>query len=156
MNTSTSKPKPTASLFWRSIGALAIAASIGCASTPGADTFPGATGDIIRECGREDAAALSRLVLDFLGQVANYVLSGARIAWSDIEARAEHEGTVVAQCAFVEIASRFLGTETTIPAPAIADAEAVTKGDDDARRAVEVLRVAAGGGRWRLTSGSIR
>ncbi len=121
------------------------------------DEIPTVAKDIIRECGKEDGAALSRLVLDFLSQVANYVLAGQAIAWTDVEAKAEHEGTVVAQCAFVEVVSRFsgAGTSTTIAKPGIAAATNVAI-ENDARAALEKLRAATGGGHWRLISGDVR
>lgn len=121
------------------------------------DEIPTVARDIIRECGKEDGVALSRLVLDFLGQVANYVLAGQAIAWADVEAKAEHEGTVVAQCAFVEIVSRFSGAiaSATVAGPGITATTSVAS-QDDAKAALEKLRAATGGGHWRLISGDIR
>ncbi len=139
----------------------------GCGSK--LDEIPAVAKDIIRECGKEDGAALSRLVLDFLGQVASYVLAGEKIVWTDVEAKAEHEGTMVAQCAFVEIISRFRGAQTV--AAASKSGSASTSGSpmhtsaassigigstDDSDRAVEKLRAATGGFRWRLISGDVR
>ncbi len=120
------------------------------------DEIPAVAKDIIRECGKEDGVALSRLVLDFLGQVANFVLAGEPIAWTDVEVKAEHEGTVVAQCAFVEIVSRFsgVGASTTITRPGIATTTNIAS-QDDAKAALEKLRAATGGGHWRLIGGDV-
>ncbi len=156
----------------KKIQASLAVALVACLITGGCgaklDEIPQAAKDIIRECGKEDSAALSRLVLDFLGQVASFVLAGDRIAWSDVEAKAEHEGTVVAQCAFVEIVGRFRGAQTVAAASASGSASASSASPmhaniapgvgstDDADRAVEKLRAATGGGRWRLISGDVR
>jgi hypothetical protein len=139
------------------LACLVVSASLGCGCGAKLESLPDTTKEIVRDCGKEDAPALSRLVLDFLGAAALYVLAGEKIDWLGIEAKAEHEGTVVAQCAFVEIVDRFrnaqaVAARATIASETTKAAEAV----DDANKAVEKLRAATGGGRWRLINGDMR
>jgi uncharacterized lipoprotein NlpE involved in copper resistance len=133
---------------------LVVSASLGCGCGAKLESLPDTAKEIVRDCGKEDAPALSRLVLDFLGAVALYVLAGEKIDWLGIEAKAEHEGTVVAQCAFVEVVDRFRNAQAVASRAATAEKAAETV--SDANQAVEKLRAATGGSRWRLISGAVR
>lgn len=128
----------------RAILVALAACSLSCAAVRRA---PEAAKDAAVACAKQDAPAVLALVLELAGDAARYLLAQGSIDWTGLALKAEHEGSAIGQCAFVEFWAT-MNPPTRVPA--VASARLTS---DDSAAALERLRAASGGVTWRTAAG---
>jgi hypothetical protein len=119
----------------------------GCATVK---TVPAATASAVVDCTKQDGGPLLTLALDFTKQILVSLTGGAKIDWDGLETQAEHEGTAIGECAFVEVWSRLHPTApSTDPVPTLAARSAEVS-------ALDRMRAHAGGVQFKLSDGSLK